>query len=134
MTTNCTVCLVVQSPGSSYSNSSFLWAVLVPSRQMAEYTIQLSHNRSFIIPSSSPQSITSFNYMLNNHKSLYTITEACTITSAYKNCRPEENLFVCNIFSNGISRLHYILLIFLFFPLPMAQQPLVGQDLLTIQV
>ena len=53
----------------------------------------------------------SLNYMLNNHKRLYIITKASTITSASKNCRPEEKVFICNLFSNGVSRLHYIVLI-----------------------
>ena len=103
---------MVRSPGSSYSNSSFLWAVLVPSRQTVDCNIQLSHKRFFIsLPVHHIQSITSLNYMLNNHKRMYTITKPSTITSAYKNCKPEEKLFICNLFSNGISRLHYILLI-----------------------
>ena len=56
--------------------------------------------------------------MLNSHKRLYTVTKPCTIRSAHKNCMPEEKLFICNLFSIGISRLHYIVLIFLHFPPP----------------
>jgi len=73
--------------------------------------IQLNHKRFFIsLPVHHIQSITSLNCMLSNHKRLYTITKPSTLTNAYKNCRPEEKLFICNLFSNGISRLHYIAL------------------------
>jgi hypothetical protein len=47
--------------------------------------------------------------MLNNHKSLFTVTELTTITNVYRNCGPERKLIISCLL-NGASRWHYIVL------------------------